>query len=71
MKTLTFAFDVQLNNHEQYIPKGTVVEIADTKQHEGLFPVIITEVKSLIDHKIVKIDPTVEYFFNFNFKELL
>ncbi|MED4885414.1 hypothetical protein [Bacillus smithii] len=72
MKTLTFAFDVQLNGQDQYIPKGTVVKISNThKQNEGFVPVVITEVKSLIDNKIVKIDPTVEYFFSFNFKELL
>ena len=63
MKTLTFAFDVQLHDNEDWIKEGTVVSVSDTwRQHEGFTPVIITEGFSY-SGKHITIQPAEEVFF--------
>lgn len=70
MKTLTFAFDCQLNDNEDYIKEGTIVQVADVwRQHEGFTPVIITEGYSYIDKPIV-VEKEIIYFMNESFVEL-
>jgi hypothetical protein len=68
MKTLTFAFDVQLNDKEDWIMEGTKVEVAEASRlHEGFTPVIITEA-CRYDGKIFK-TTVIEYFLNESFVE--
>jgi hypothetical protein len=70
MKTLTFAFDVQLNDDEDYIKEGTKVQIADTsRQHEGFAAVVITEGFSYHGEPIEFV-PFVDHFMNESFVEL-
>lgn len=73
MKTLTFAFDCQLNDNEDWIKGGTVVNVSDNpfylKRHKDATPVIITEVYNYEGEKI-EIVPTVEWFINSSFEEL-
>lgn len=70
MKTLTFAFDVQLNDDEDYIIEGTVVQVADVwKQYEDSTAVIITEGYSYNGDPIQFV-PFVDHFMNRSFVEL-
>jgi hypothetical protein len=73
MKTLTFAFDVQLDQDENYIEEGTVVKVSDSPFHlnrwEDSVPVIITEAFSY-EGKKFSIPATVEWFMKSSFAEL-
>lgn len=70
---LTFAFDVQLNDQEDYISEGTQVKISDNPFHltryEGFTPVIITEAYSYNGNKLT-ITSYVEWFTCESFIEL-
>jgi DNA/RNA endonuclease YhcR with UshA esterase domain len=69
MKTLTIAFDVQLNDNEDYLQEGTILEVADVwKQYEGSTPVIVKEALNY-KGKPVKVSE-IAYFMNCTFKEL-
>jgi hypothetical protein len=72
MKTLTFAFDCQLDN-EDWIKEGTVVMVSDNEYYVKRFrdstPVIITEAYTYEGEKI-SIPATVEWFDNNSFVEL-
>jgi hypothetical protein len=72
MKTLTFAFDCQLDN-EDWIKEGTVVMVSDNEYYVKRFrdstPVIITEAYTYEGEKI-SIPDTVEWFDNNSFVEL-
>lgn len=73
MKTLTFAFDVQFNDKEDWIPEGTKVNVSENEFHlsrwKDAAPVIIKEILSY-KGKRIEIDPTVEWFSNNTFVEL-
>lgn len=71
METLTFKFDTQLNDNEDWISKGTVVQVADIwKHHEGSTPVIITEAITYQGKHITFDYPVIESFMNCSFDEL-
>lgn len=71
-KYVTFALDVQLNDNEDWIPKGTKVRVSDNEyhlnRHEGFIPVIITEAMDY-DGDRVEFDPYVEWFNEKSFVE--
>lgn len=71
MKTLTFAFDVQVN--EDWITQGTQVEVSEDdfqlNKYSNYTPVIIKEYHNL-DGEVVKVTPYVEWFSNRTFVEL-
>lgn len=69
MNTLTFAFDCQLNDLEDYVAEGTVVEVVDTwRKSEGFTPVLITK---CFTYEGMPMDiKQVEYFMNESFVEL-
>ena len=71
MKTLTFAFDVQFNDKEDWVAAGTEVNVSDNEFHlsrwEDSTPVIIKEVFTY-KGKCIEIDPTVEWFSNNTFE---
>jgi hypothetical protein len=68
MKTLTFAFDAQLNDQEDYIPAGTQVKVYNTwRQHEGFTPVLV-EAALTYKGKPITVNQ-VEYFTNQTFVE--
>lgn len=73
MKTLTFAFDVQLNDSEDWIAKDTEVQISENEiylnRHSGYTPVIIKDAYDFDGNKM-KISPYVEWFSNGSFVEL-
>lgn len=71
MKQLTFAFDCQLNDDEDYIKEGTVVQVATDviRQHEGFMAVTITEGYSYNGDPIQFV-PFTDYFTHKSFKEL-
>jgi hypothetical protein len=70
MKTLTFAFDCELNSDMDYIKTGTKVKVVDTwKQYDGFAAVVITEGYSYNDEPIQFI-PFVDHFKNESFVEL-
>lgn len=67
---LTFALDVQLNDNEDWIAEGTVVEIYNTpRDSKGFTPVIITHGYTHSGEPIT-LDPYYEFFSNSSFKEL-
>jgi hypothetical protein len=73
MKTLTFAFDTQLDDAEIWIKEGIVVQVSDNEYYVKRFrdstPVIITEAYTYEGEKII-IPATVEWFNNSSFVEL-
>jgi mRNA-degrading endonuclease HigB of HigAB toxin-antitoxin module len=73
MNTLTFKFDCQLNDNEDWIKEGTKVQVSSNQFHVNRFkdstPVIITEALD-IDGNKVKLIPYVEWFMNSCFVEL-
>jgi hypothetical protein len=67
---LTFAFDCQLNDEEDYIKAGTKVKVSETgKQYEGYAAVVITDGYSYHGEPIQFI-PFVDYFLKESFVEL-
>lgn len=70
MKTVTFAFDCQLNNQEDFIKEGSVVEVSDNEfyihRYENSIPVIITEGYNCKGKKIA-FEPYVEWFMKESF----
>jgi hypothetical protein len=73
MKKLTFAFDVQLNDQEDFIAAGTQVEVSDNplylNRHNDFTPVIITSAYNY-NGKTIKINQITEWFSNNSFIEL-
>lgn len=70
MRSLTFAFDVQLNDEEDWIAEGTVVTEAETSRKiEGFTPVLVTQAFDY-QNRPIDVDPYFEYFLSGSFKEL-
>ena len=73
MNKLTFAFDVQLDEQENYIASCTQVEISNNPFHLNRYtdstPVIINKAYNHKGNQI-KINPTIEWFLNSSFVEL-
>jgi hypothetical protein len=70
MKELTFAFDCQLNDEEDFIKAGTKVKVIDDgKQYEGYAAVVITDGYSYHGEPIQFI-PFVDHFLKGSFVEL-
>jgi hypothetical protein len=71
MKELTFAFDVQISDQEDWIPEGTVVKVSENPFHlnrwQDSTPVIITEYYTY-NGEVVEVTPYVEWFANDTFK---
>ena len=67
---VTFALDVQLNDHEDWIAAGTKVKVSDNPFHvnrfEDAIPVIITEGFAYNGDKM-KFEPHVEWFMKCSF----
>ena len=66
--TLTFAFDSQLTDNEDYVKAGTVVEIVDLDRHKGFTGVRVTEAYDYNGNQIEVND--VCWFSNSSFIEL-
>lgn len=73
MEKVTFMFDVQLNDNEDWMAKGTVVSVSDNEyylnKHAGYIPVIVDSAYNFEENKI-KLDPSVEWFTVGTFKQL-
>lgn len=67
---LTFAFDCQVDDYENYVKAGQVVKVSDTwRKHEGFTPVIITDGYTFTDQPIT-FDPMEIFFMSECFVEL-
>jgi hypothetical protein len=70
MKELTFAFDCQLNDDEDYMKEGQKVTVVTTgKQYEGFVKVRITDAYSY-DGKPIQFVPFTDHFSTASFVEL-
>lgn len=69
VKTLTFAYDCQLTDNEDYVKAGTVVELSNfSGKHKGFVGVRVTEAYDYKDDPIEVDD--VCWFSTGSFKEL-
>jgi hypothetical protein len=70
MKELTFAFDCQLNDQEDYIKEGTKVKIYDHPLKKPGFTPVIIESAHTYKEKAIKVPSKHEWFANTAFIEL-
>lgn len=70
MKELTFAFDCQLNNQEDYVKEGTKVKVYDHPLKKPDFTAVIIEKAINCQGNTINLMPNHEWFVNAAFIEL-
>jgi hypothetical protein len=70
MMMLTFAFDCQLNNNEDYIKEGTKVRVYNHPLKKQGFTAVVIEAAFNHKGKEITFPSTYEWFSNAAFKEL-
>jgi hypothetical protein len=70
MTKLTFAFDCQLNDEEDYIKEGTIVEVYPHLKNGEEFTAVIIDKAWSYEGEELNPYPTYEIFMNTAFKEL-